>query len=159
MAARSQALRLQKAFLSNSYFAVAGASKVQSKFGTKVRASGSLTEYLSLVLQVLKWYLNRELKVQPVHPKEPQLEGIETIRSVETLPSPTSTSLSIITPPSVTLGILKQVKQLGIPYVWLQPGAEDAEVVQFIKENDMENTAIYGGPCVLRDGDGIRHAD
>ncbi|KAL0067378.1 hypothetical protein AAF712_005606 [Marasmius tenuissimus] len=143
MAARSQALRLQKAFLSNSYFAVAGASKVQSKFGTKV----------------LKWYLNRELKVQPVHPKEPQLEGIETIRSVETLPSPTSTSLSIITPPSVTLGILKQVKQLGIPYVWLQPGAEDAEVVQFIKENDMENTAIYGGPCVLRDGDGIRHAD
>ncbi|KAK1232344.1 hypothetical protein PQX77_004507 [Marasmius sp. AFHP31] len=143
MAARSQALRLQKAFLSNPYFAVAGASKVQSKFGTKV----------------LKWYLNRELTVQPVHPKEPQLEGIKTIRSVETLPSPTGTSLSIITPPSVTLGILKQVKQLSIPYVWLQPGAEDAEVVQFIKENGMENAVIYGGPCVLRDGDGIRNAD
>ncbi|KAL0570537.1 hypothetical protein V5O48_011419 [Marasmius crinis-equi] len=140
MSAISQVLQLQKAFLSSPYFAVAGASKIQSKYGTKV----------------LKWYLGRGLKVQPVHPREAELEGIKTIRSLEALPSPTETSLSIITPPPVTLNILKQVESLSIPYVWLQPGAEDAQVIKFIEENSMENNVVYGGPCILRDGDRIR---
>lgn len=55
----------------------------------------------------------------------------------------------------VTLGILEQAKALNIPALWLQPGAEDAAVVSYIKENGLEDKVIYGGPCILVEGDGI----
>ena len=54
----------------------------------------------------------------------------------------------------VTLGILKEAKELSIRSYWLQPGAEDAEVVEYIKEN-LADRAIYGGPCILEEGDGV----
>ncbi|KAF8637299.1 hypothetical protein AX16_010829 [Volvariella volvacea WC 439] len=131
---------IQKAFLSSPHFAVIGASKDQSKYGTKV----------------LKWYQNRSLSVTPVHPKEPELEGLKTLSSISQLGNPRETSISIITPPKVTLGILQQAKELGVPALWLQPGAEDAAVVEFIKENGLSDRVILGGPCILVEGDGIR---
>ena len=58
-------------------------------------------------------------------------------------------------PLQVTLGILEQAKALSIPALWLQPGAEDDAVIKFVKENDMSDKVIYGGPCILVEGDGI----
>jgi len=95
------------------------------------------------------------MNVIPVHPKEEELEGIKTLKSVSEFPSPTTTSVSIITPPKVTLGLLQQAKDLSVPALWLQPGAEDDAVIEYIKEN-MADRVIYGGPCILVEGDGIR---
>ena len=41
----------------------------------------------------------------------------------------------------VTLGILQQAKDLSIPALWIQPGAEDATVIEYIKdpENGLED--------------------
>jgi len=129
---------IQRLFFASPSYAVVGASKDQSKYGTKV----------------LKWYLVRDKKVTPVHPKEVELESVKTIGSITDLPSPTTTSISIITPPKVTVGILKEAKALGIPAIWLQPGAEDAAVVEYVKENLSDNVVI-GGPCILVNGDGL----
>ncbi|OBZ71056.1 hypothetical protein A0H81_09325 [Grifola frondosa] len=131
--------QVQKLFLSSPRFAVVGASKDQSKFGTKV----------------LKWYLARDKTVTPIHPKESELEGVSTVRSVADLTSPSETSISIITPPKITLGVLEQAKALSVPALWLQPGAEDDAVISYIKDNGLEDKVIYGGPCILVDGDGI----
>ncbi|KAL7281501.1 hypothetical protein ACG7TL_004816 [Trametes sanguinea] len=86
--------------------------------------------------------------------KEEELEGLKTIRTIADLPAPTQTSVHIITPPKashlhVTLGILEQAKALGVPALWLQPGAEDEAVVSYIKENGLEDKTIYEGPCIL----------
>jgi predicted CoA-binding protein len=56
----------------------------------------------------------------------------------------------------VTLGLLQQSKQLNIPALWLQPGAEDDAVKSYIRENGLEDKVLYGGPCILVEGDGIR---
>ncbi|KAK0187961.1 NAD-P-binding protein [Armillaria mellea] len=125
---------IQKVFLASPSFAVVGASKDQTKFGTKV----------------LKWYQARDLDVKPVHPKEPELEGISTVQKISELSAPDQTSISI------TLGILKEAKEFSVPALWLQPGAEDAAVVEYIKENGLADRVIYGGPCILVEGDGIR---
>ncbi|KAK7043206.1 hypothetical protein VNI00_008560 [Paramarasmius palmivorus] len=53
----------------------------------------------------------------------------------------------------ITLDILRQAKALSIPSIWLQPGSEDASVIEFIKENGMSDSVVFGGPCVLKDGD------
>ncbi|RDB25026.1 hypothetical protein Hypma_007543 [Hypsizygus marmoreus] len=130
---------IQKVFLSSPAYAVVGASKDQTKYGTRV----------------LKWYQARDLKVTPVHPKEAELEGVKTLPNISELPLPKETSISIITPPKVTLGILQQAKELDVPALWLQPGAEDDAVIEYAKEN-LPGRVIYGGPCILVEGDGIR---
>lgn len=100
-----------------------------------------------------------------------------TIRALTDLPKPTETSISIITPAKVngtasalsrslhvtyiyghfqiTLGLLEQAKALSIPALWLQPGAEDASVIQYIQDNGLADKVIYGGPCILVEGDDI----
>ena len=55
----------------------------------------------------------------------------------------------------VTLGILEKAKELGTPALWLQPGAEDETVIEYIKNNDLKDRVIYGGPCILVEGDDI----
>ena len=47
--------------------------------------------------------------------------------------------------------VLKDAKRLGIQNIWIQPGGEDQEVIQFSKENTDLNV-ILGGPCLLVDG-------
>ncbi|KAI0044186.1 NAD(P)-binding protein [Auriscalpium vulgare] len=130
---------IQKTFLSSPKYAVVGASKDQTKYGTKV----------------LKWYQAREKDVTPVHPKEAELEGIPALRKLSDLPSPTETSVSVITNPKITIGLLEEAKALNIPALWLQPGAEDEAVIQYVKDNGLEEKVIYGGPCILVEGDGI----
>ncbi|TFK44301.1 CoA-binding protein [Crucibulum laeve] len=129
---------IEKAFMAAPYFAVVGASKDQTKFGTRV----------------LNWYRVRSLNVTPIHPKEAELEGIATLNNISLLAAPKETAISIITPPKVTLSILQQAKDLSVPSLWLQPGAEDAAVVEYVKEN-LADRVIYGGPCILVEGDSI----
>ncbi|KAJ3759436.1 NAD(P)-binding protein [Lentinula raphanica] len=139
---------VKTAFFHSPAYAVVGASKDQTKYGTKV----------------LQWYKTREMPVTPVHPliplcvcqKESELEGIATVKSIEELPSPSTTSISIITPSKITIGLLQKAKELDVPALWIQPGASDSACIQFIKENDMVDKVIYGGSCVLTEGDNFR---
>ncbi|KAJ7028491.1 hypothetical protein C8F04DRAFT_963822, partial [Mycena alexandri] len=78
------------------------------------------------------------------------------IPTVAELCAPSKTSISIITPPKVTLSILEAALPLGVPAVWIQPGAADESVVGWVNKNGMEGRVIYGGPCILVEGDGIR---
>ncbi|TFL07526.1 NAD-P-binding protein [Pterulicium gracile] len=134
---KADLLSRQRLFLSSKSFAVVGASKDESKYGTTV----------------LRWYLDRAKAVTPVHPKERELQGIATVSSIADLPVAYATSVSIITPPKVTIQILRQAKELKVPALWLQPGAEDEEVVDFVTSNGLTDRVIYGGPCILVEGD------
>lgn len=60
--------------------------------------------------------------------------------------------MSIITPPKVTLKVLENAKKIGIQNVWIQPGAEDEAVIQFVNNNKSSINVIFGGPCILVDG-------
>ena len=56
----------------------------------------------------------------------------------------------------VTLAVLKEGKELGVPAFWIQPGAEDDEVRKYVTEAGLAEKVVLGGPCVLVSGDGIR---
>jgi len=126
-------------FMSSPHFAVLGASKDEHKVGTKI----------------LKWYQKRSKDVVPVHPKEVEIEGLATIKSLYELKDPTHTSVSVVTPAKVTLEVLKAAKELNVPAVWCQPGTTDETCETFIKEKEMSEKVIFGGPCVLVIGDEI----
>ena len=115
-------------FFRSASYGVVGASTDRSKFGNTVPfltsklASNKDFLCLCLALQVLRWYMDRTLPVQPINPKASEIEGLKAIKSLRELSSPTSTSVSVITPPSVTLSVLKEAEELGVPSLWLQPG-------------------------------------
>ncbi|KAI0404637.1 CoA binding domain-containing protein [Xylaria palmicola] len=146
-----------RAFFASPQFAVVGASSNPAKFGHKV----------------LVWYQAHKLPVTPINPASdtittPYGENV-AVKSVSELPDPKQTSLSVITPPPVTLEVLKEAKRVGIPAVWLQPGTFDDKVLAFAhgKVADGYTGEVIAGKggvggegwCVLVDGEkGLRSA-
>ncbi len=84
--------------------------------------------YLGTIAQLLNWYILRNKPVTPLHPvstewsgpngiysplplqKEDVLGDIPTIRNLSDLEDPESTSLSIVTPPKVHLGVFEYIE-------------------------------------------------
>ncbi|THC97073.1 hypothetical protein EYZ11_003451 [Aspergillus tanneri] len=133
-------------FFSSPRFAVAGASNDANKFGYKL----------------LAWYHQHSLPVTPLNPRAAAIQlptrAYETVASPRQLPAPTQTSLSVVTPPAVTLPLLQEAHSVGIPAVWLQPGTFDAAVEEFARTHFAAVVAGDGGRggegwCVLVDGE------
>jgi predicted CoA-binding protein len=113
---------------------------------------------------VFAWYLAHDLPVTPINPGSKSINAFDedhaTVPDVAALPNPQQTSLSVITPPSATLKVLKEAKNLGIPSVWLQPGSFDDEVIKFASEEPAFEAVVAGdggrgheGWCILVDGE------
>ena len=116
---------------------------------------------------MLAWYHAHALPVTPINPRTPAIKvgstACSTVASPSALPSPSDFSLSIVTPPSVTLTLLREAKKAGVPAVWLQPGTYDKQCLDYAKE--AFEAAVGGedggkggeGWCVLMDGeDGLK---
>lgn len=74
------------------------------------------------------------------------------MKSISALESPSTTSLSFLTPPQVTSKSLKEAKESGIKHVWLQPGSFDEGVMEEVDGLGFE-TVIAGGRCILVEGE------
>lgn len=86
--------------------------------------------------------------------KEESIEGIPTVESVNSLQNRSKYSISVITPPTVTISILKEAfgSKEPVHFAWLQPGVSDSAVEKWIVENKFEDRVISGGPCILVQG-------
>lgn len=116
---------------------------------------------------MLAWYQVRDLPVQPITPSRSSISvsstTYSTVPSPLTLPHPTETSISIITQPSVTLQVLREAKDAGVPSVWLQPGSFDNEGLEYARKEFKAGVGGDGGLggegwCVLVDGDRLLEA-
>ncbi|SNX83098.1 uncharacterized protein MEPE_01804 [Melanopsichium pennsylvanicum] len=131
-------------FFKASKFAVVGASKDPSKFGNKV----------------LKWYQAHNLDVTPIHSKESEIENVATKADVAQFLNNAGTTaenvaISVVTPPKISLSVLQMgLQDQGVSSFWLQPGAENADLVSWVKSqpDSIQDRVIYGGPCILVSG-------
>ncbi|KAJ6172081.1 hypothetical protein N7470_001148 [Penicillium chermesinum] len=106
---------------------------------------------------VLAWYHQHSLPVTPLNPRAAQINlpsrAYDTVPSPSSLPSPTQTSLSVVTLPRVTIELLKEAHSVGIPAVWLQPGSFDDTVLEFARGHfeavvaGMAEMAARAGVC------------
>lgn len=96
--------------------------KDPTKYGAKVRVlEPSSYPFLILYTQVLEWYKSRGFDVTPVHPKESSISGLATISDVSQIADPKNSSISVITPPKVSLNVIKSALiDSGVAGVWLQ---------------------------------------
>ena len=111
---------LIKDFLSQKNFAIIGSFKNESKYAFRI-------------LRKLK---EKGYEVYPVNPHLDEVDGLKCYKSVSDIPFAVDV-VNVVTPPKVTEKIVKECKDRGIYRIWLQPGAESKEAIEFCKHNKM----------------------
>ncbi|TFK96631.1 CoA binding domain-containing protein [Pterulicium gracile] len=114
-------------FLDARRFAVVGASPDPAKWGNKT---------LNVLLVLGK-------SVTPVNPKHREILGVDCVPSIQHLPDPSNTSIAIVTKPHVTLEILQEAKRTNVCFIWIQPGAQDASVIQAVFDLNLEDRCVF----------------
>ena len=120
---------LVKEFLSQRHFAVIGSFRNESKYAYRI-------------LKALK---SKGYEVYPVNPRLKEVEGLTCYARLEDIPSSVDVA-DIVTPPEITDKIVRECLHKGIIRVWLQPGAESRQAVEFCRKNGIK--VIYG-LCVM----------
>jgi uncharacterized protein len=93
--------------------AVIGASRSRHKFGNKaVRA-----------------FEHQGYRVIPIHPTASEVEGHRAYRSVLDVPGEIDIA-TVYVPANVGLTVMEDLAKKRVPEVWLNPGADDDEVVE-----------------------------
>jgi len=110
-------------------FAVVGASRNPEKYGHKV----------------FKDLLEAGYEVYPVNPKAGEILGRKAYGSLKELPKRPDVVVFVV-PPAVTERMAEECVELGVKYVWMQPGAE-SEVA--IRELETAGVRVIHGVCIM----------
>ncbi len=95
--------------------------------------------------RVFRRLLDEGYDVIPVHPSAPHVDQIPCYASLTEIPGGVD-AVSVITPPSASLNVLRDAAEIGRPPCWFQPGASSREV---LAEAARLGIATIDGPCVL----------
>jgi predicted CoA-binding protein len=117
------------AFINKRVWAIVGASHDPAKFGNKI----------------VRDLHNAGYVVYPVNPKGGEIEGVKVYPSLADLPEEPDV-VDIVVPPAVTEKVVRQVKELGLPCVWMQPGSESEDAIRFCEENGI---AVVHSACAI----------
>jgi len=120
--------------LSKKVWAVVGVTPKKEKFGYKI------------------WKLLKAkgYQVYAVNPKYDEIEGDKCYSSLKALPSVPEV-VDLVVPPSLSLQVVDEANDLGIKYLWFQPGTSDIDVLNKVKALGI--TAINDCVLVALNGD------
>ncbi len=113
--------RLISDFVNRRVWAVVGASQDSTKYGYRVLCNLREAGYV----------------VYAVNPKGGELLGDEVYPTLAGLPEKPEV-VDTVVPPSVTEQIVKEMHELGLSRVWMQPGSESAAAIAYCHEHDIE---------------------
>jgi predicted CoA-binding protein len=114
--------------LRQKIWAVVGATPDSKKFGYKL--------YMKLK--------NKGYRVYPVNPVYDQIEGDRCYPDLSSLPEKPQV-LNMVVSPKRGKPLIEQAAELGIPFVWFQPGSCDEQLLKFTAEKGIQT--VQG--CVL----------
>ncbi len=98
--------------------------------------------------KVFMHLVNQGLDVVPINPKYEEIEGNECFPDVESVVGGLDMVVTVV-PPEVTEQIVQECFEAGIKKVWMQPGSESEEAIDFCKENGIE---VVHDACMVQDG-------
>ncbi|MCP4305386.1 MAG: CoA-binding protein [bacterium] len=107
-----------------------------------VGATDDPTKYGSVIYRDLK---RKGYQVYPVNPNRATVDGDAAFPNLETLPV-VPTIINIVVPPQATIAVLRKANEMGLDNVWVQPGAESAEVMAYLTEHDFNYLA---NACIM----------
>ncbi len=110
-------------------FAVVGASRDPKKYGH----------------QVFKDLIEAGYETYPVNPKADEILGHKCYPDLKSLPKRPDVVVFVV-PPEVTRALARDCVELGVRYVWMQPGAESEEA---IKELEEAGITVFHNVCIM----------
>ncbi len=108
-------------FLRARVFAVVGVSTNKEKYGYKVFSDLKEGNYT----------------VYPVNPLYENIYGERCYPDIASLPEKPDV-VEFVCPPTVTEKVLRELPALGIDKVWMQPGAESPEAIEFCRNHGIK---------------------
>ena len=87
-------------------------------------------------------------KVYAVNPGHAEISGEKCYPDLKSLPEKPDVVITVV-PPKVTEEIVRTAKELGIRKIWMQPGSESEEAINFCKNNGIDY--VYNA-CFIMDG-------
>jgi hypothetical protein len=119
-----------KEFLNKkNIIAVIGVSSNSKKYGNKV--------FFDL--------LNSGYKVYAINKKGGKIKGHKCYKSLKALPKKPDI-VNIVVPPNTTKSIVKECNNLGINKVWMQPGSESQETINYCNKNKIK---VLHNMCIM----------
>lgn len=103
----------------NNSIALIGASTNKNKFGYKI--------LIDLV--------SKDYDIIPVNNKEVEIEGRKVFKTVLEI-SDCPSIINFVVPPSIGFKITKDLVEKGYDNFWYQPGAESAEISEYLDSNE-----------------------
>jgi uncharacterized protein len=116
-------------FLACKKFAIAGVSRTDHKMGNGI----------------FREMKKKEFNVVPVNPNMETFDGEKCYNSIADLPADVD-GLIISTKPGVTMSLINEALNRGINNIFIQQGAQNAEIIEFARKN--ENNLICKR-CIL----------
>ena len=110
---------LEKLKEENATIALIGASNNKEKYGNKI-------------YQDLR---SKGYNVTPINPKEEKIEGDKAYVSIEQMEKLPDIA-NFVVPPSIAIKIAQNIVDLGVKYLWFQPGSESNELENWLKNAD-----------------------
>ena len=107
-----------------------------------VGATDNPRKYGNVIYRNLK---AKGFRVYPVNPNRATVDGDPVFAGLAQLPE-TPDIVNFVVPPTRTLRILKQAKELGFTTVWVQPGAENEDVLDYLVEHGFDYLA---NACIM----------
>lgn len=95
--------------------------------------------------QIWKKLKDNDYTVYAINPKYDEIEGEKCYDSIKDLPEVPEV-VNFVVPPAVSMKYVNEANELGIEYLWFQPGTADEEVLDKAEELKM-NIAFL--ECVL----------
>lgn len=91
--------------------------------------------------------------VYAVNPRRATVDGDPAYPALADLPE-APTIVDVVIPPAQTLKVLQRCHQLGLRNVWIQPGAEDDAVVDYLSSNGFD---YLTDTCIMVHSRGVSH--
>ncbi len=120
---------LVREFLSQKKFAVVGSFRNEEKYAYKIFRKLRKNGFFAV----------------PVNPSKKEVDGIRCYSSIKEIDENVD-AVVFITPPKQTERLLNECLEKNISKVWIQPGAESKEAIDFCRKNNID--AIYN-MCIL----------
>jgi len=114
--------------------------------------------FIGATIQKDKWGYKKykEIKnagfdVYPINPKYSEIDGNRCFSSLKELTEFLNGKpdfVITIVPPKITEKIVEQCRNLGIDKIWMQPGSESKNAIDFCKDNGIE---VIHNICIVVD--------
>jgi len=121
-------MTIKKETLKMKNWAVVGATDKKDKYGYKIVKALDENVY----------------NVFPINPSLNKIEGIKTYDNLSSVEEKIDV-VDMVVNPQIGKLIMKEINELKIKYVWLQPGTRSDEIREYAEDNDIKlvESCIY----------------